>query len=298
MERKIVKLKKRLAVSPIADIKSVRRELREALRERRKHKKKLVNPLWIKIDYVRYADDWLVGVWGPYSYVKSLKHSLKIFLQNLKLELSEEKTLITNLKKDTAKFLGVIIGTNFDSLSISKQKIKGFVRRASYINVTMTAPIKTLLQRLENQGFLRLRNGKYMPLPIRPLSVLPTIDLIIRYRSILRGFLQYYSYADNIRELRTIYSFLKSSLEKTIRYKENLTREDFYRTYGKNVKINILKKDGSYVSLDFPLPNLKFTPMKFLFKELRDPLLAKIWKVSKINPLDQPCVSPPSRGGN
>ena len=96
LSRKIIFLRNSLDMSHQEDLKKLRKEFRKALSERRKYKKFIVNPLWIRLEYVRYADDWLVGIWGPLSYVKSLKQNLKDFLQNLKLDLSEEKTLITN----------------------------------------------------------------------------------------------------------------------------------------------------------------------------------------------------------
>ena len=177
-----------------------------------------------------------------------------------------------DIKKRTAKFLGVLIGTNLDQESIGTKNIRGFKRRSSYVNVTMDAPIKTLMQRLESKGFMKFYDGNYRPQPLPSLSPLPTIDLILRYRSILNGFLQYYSFADNIREMKYIYNLLRGSLEKTICYKENLSRSSFLKSYGRNVKIDITKSNGTHVSLDFTCPRLNFTPLKFLCKEIKDPL--------------------------
>jgi hypothetical protein len=58
---------------------------------------------------VRYADDWLIGVWGNKDKAKALKEQINVFLKTLLLELSIEKTLITNARAERAKFLGVII---------------------------------------------------------------------------------------------------------------------------------------------------------------------------------------------
>lgn len=56
--------------------------------------------------YVRYADDFLIGIIGSKEDSKTVKEDIKNYLENsLKLELSDEKTLITNAKKP-AKFLG------------------------------------------------------------------------------------------------------------------------------------------------------------------------------------------------
>jgi len=254
-------------------------------------KKKIPNPSWIRLEYVRYADDWLVGVWGPMSYVKWLKHNLKEYLLKLKLELSEEKTLITNIKKKTAKFLGVLIGTSYIEDSRRRIVVSGYNRRIGGMNITMNTPIKSLLQRLETKGFVGRFENRLTARPIQSLTPLPTINLILRYRSILQGYIQYYSFADNIRKLKYIYVFLRNSLEKTICLKEKLTRNEFYMTYGRNIKINITRSNGTRITLEFACPVLNHAPKNFLFKEIKDPLLAKIWKISTVHPLDQPCAN-------
>ncbi len=55
---------------------------------------------YARLVYVRYADDWLCGVIGSKEDCKKIKEDFKIFLkEQLQLELSEEKTLITNAQK-------------------------------------------------------------------------------------------------------------------------------------------------------------------------------------------------------
>ena len=298
LTKKMNAIRQEMGLLPPDELNSLKKKFRKILRERNRLKKRLPNPLWIKLGYVRYADDWLVGVWGPISFVKKLKQDLKEFLYKLKLELSEEKTLITNIRKTTAKFLGVLIGTSYLEDSRRNITVSGLKRRIGGMNVVMNAPIKSLLNKLESKGFISINNNKFISNPIRSFTPLSTVQLILRYRSILNGYKQYYSFTDNIGKLKYIYVFLKNSLERTIRLKEDLTKHEFLMTYGKNVKINLTKSDGTRITLDFACPTLKVSPKNFLFKNIKDPLLAKIWKVSSIHPLDQPCVSPPSRGGN
>lgn len=155
LTRKLMKLKSELSSNGYDNFKDLRKKIRKVIRERAKFRSFKFNPLWIKLEYVRYADDWLVGVWGPLSYVRKLKHDLKVFLLSLKLELSEEKTLITNIKKETAKFLGVLIGTNYSWNSSRFQNVRGIKKRIGLVNIIMNAPIKLLLQRLVDKGFIR-----------------------------------------------------------------------------------------------------------------------------------------------
>lgn len=59
-----------------------------------------------RIQYTRYADDFLIGIIGNKEDAKEIKSKIKEFLSDtLKLELSEEKTLITHSQKK-AHFLG------------------------------------------------------------------------------------------------------------------------------------------------------------------------------------------------
>ena len=57
--------------------------------------------------YVRYADDFLIGFTGSKADAEEIKAAMHNFLENeLHLELSQEKTLITNASSQAAKFLG------------------------------------------------------------------------------------------------------------------------------------------------------------------------------------------------
>ena len=59
-----------------------------------------------RLKYVRYADDFLIGVIGTKNECETIKADITKFMQEkLRLEMSQEKTLITNAQ-DSAKFLG------------------------------------------------------------------------------------------------------------------------------------------------------------------------------------------------
>ena len=65
------------------------------------------DPGFVRVKYIRYADDWIVGVTGPKSLAEQIKDDIQTFLWNvLKLQLSQEKTVITHAKTEEAFFLG------------------------------------------------------------------------------------------------------------------------------------------------------------------------------------------------
>ncbi|MFR4668551.1 MAG: hypothetical protein ACLT69_01755 [Intestinibacter bartlettii] len=50
--------------------------------------------------YVRYADDWMIGIIGTKEDADNIKlMATKWFDENLRLELSSEKTYVTNIEK-------------------------------------------------------------------------------------------------------------------------------------------------------------------------------------------------------
>ncbi len=65
---------------------------------------------FIRVKYVRYADDWMVGINGPLKLAEKIKGECAEYLKStLELELSWDKTHIRVAKKESAKFLGVNI---------------------------------------------------------------------------------------------------------------------------------------------------------------------------------------------
>lgn len=80
-----------------------------------------------RIQYVRYADDFLIGIIGSKTECITIKADIAKFMaEKLRLELSEEKTLITNAH-DKAKFLGYEIFVR--DCSFRHKDRKGVIRR-------------------------------------------------------------------------------------------------------------------------------------------------------------------------
>jgi hypothetical protein len=65
------------------------------------------DPGYRRLRYCRYADDWLLGFTGPKREAEQIKADVGRFLHDeLRLELSESKTLITHGRTQPARFLG------------------------------------------------------------------------------------------------------------------------------------------------------------------------------------------------
>ena len=158
--------------------------------------------------------------------------------------------------------------------------------------IWMGAPLKILAKRLKEKGFWKSGPKGPIPIGVGKFTAFPLKDLILRFRSILLGLLNYYSFVDNIYTLRYIYFLLLSSLQRTIQRKENIGYRECLAKYGPTVYILIYKRDGSTVELSFECPPLRKNLMNFKGTERsKDPLLIKDWKVSTITALGQCCAS-------
>jgi len=78
-----------------------------------------------RLKYVRYADDWLIGYVGTKEEAEEIKYHMKAYLQKeLKLKLSEEKTLITHAKTAHARFLDTTFRFGKKTLTIPKVQLE------------------------------------------------------------------------------------------------------------------------------------------------------------------------------
>jgi len=99
--------------------------LRERTRQLRKQQRSLPSknprdPAYRRLRYARYADDTLLGFTGPKAEAEEIKQRLGAFLRDdLKLELSEEKTLITHGRTGAARYLGYEITVHHDDRKLT-----------------------------------------------------------------------------------------------------------------------------------------------------------------------------------
>lgn len=76
-----------------------------------------------RLQYVRYADDFLIGIIGAKEDAQAVKQEIGTYIAGqLKLELSDEKTLVTKAT-DRAKFLGFEIRVTPQSNHTKKTKV-------------------------------------------------------------------------------------------------------------------------------------------------------------------------------
>jgi group II intron reverse transcriptase/maturase len=163
-----------------------------------------------KLEYIRYADDFLLSFAGPKKEAEEIREHIRNFLEReLSLELSIEKTLITNARNEKARFLG------YDLCVMQSDE-----RRT--VNGTIWYGIPREVKRKAMRKYTK--NGK----PIHRAGWLPNsdYDIIGSYQAEYRGLVNYYIMAHNVHRLSEVEWTAATSLLKTLagKYKTSVAK--------------------------------------------------------------------------
>ena len=192
-----------------------------------------------RVVYVRYADDFLIGVIGSKEDAKQVKTDVGEFIkEQLHLEMSPEKTLITH-GNDFARFLGYLVTVSREQ---NRTRTKnGFTRRTYVGKVKLYVPKEKWLNRLLSYGALKIsydkaHGNKEMWEPVRRpgLIRLDDIEILNQYNAEVRGMYNYYRLANNATVLNAFVYVMKYSMYKTFAGKYRTSMRKIIRKYCRN----------------------------------------------------------------
>jgi Type II intron maturase/Reverse transcriptase (RNA-dependent DNA polymerase) len=181
-----------------------------------------LDPDYRRLRYVRYADDWLLGFCGPRVEAEVIKSQLGAFLrEELKLDLSETKTLITHARSQAAHFLGyevVVLDNDTSRDQHGHRNING--------QVGLKIPVDVIRRKCKAYS----RRGK----PIHRTERVNDSDfsIVAQYQLEYRGTVEYYRLAFNLHRLDRLKGVMQQSLTKTLAKKFRTSVTKVYRRYG------------------------------------------------------------------
>lgn len=223
-----------------------RQELKKKIKILRK--KRLETPSLkskiIRIEYVRYLDDWMIGVAGDKILAIDIKKKVGDFMKiTLRQKLNPTKTKVTDLRKGNVNFLGYEIFLPRNR-SISRYKGKGVrtIRRGNP-PLRFDLPVAKVTQRYVEKGYLKsLKNG------IRPISrasytVLEDHVIVSHYRSLWLGILNYYSGCTDRGRLQYIHYLLHMSCAMTLGHRHRVSCSKIFKKHGKSLTVEIPHKN-------------------------------------------------------
>jgi group II intron reverse transcriptase/maturase len=173
------------------------------------------DPQYRRLRYCRYADDHLLGFIGPKAEAEQIKQRLAEFLRDdLNLELSQDKTLVTHARTSAARFLGYEVTVQH---SRCRPKVNGRIR----LRVPRTV--------IKAKAAPYLQHGK----PERRTELMSRDDplIISTYGAEFRGLAQYYLLASDVGKLDWLQWAAQTSMLKTLAAKHRSTVTKMARKY-------------------------------------------------------------------
>lgn len=170
------------------------------------------------IKYIRYADDFLIAIKGNREDCQYIKERFAAFIKDtLKMELSDEKTLITH-SNDTARFLGYDVRVRHDNKTIKHGAAGQVTKRTLNNTVELSVPLKDKIQRfMFSKGVIEQKtDGTLFPIHRNNLLSFSDIEIVSTYNSELRGICNYYGLASNFYKLNYFAYLMEYSCLKTL----------------------------------------------------------------------------------
>ena len=186
-----------------------------------------------RVQYNRYADDFLIAVNGSKEDAQSIKEQVRVFLENeLKLIMSEEKTHVTH-SSEKVRYLGYDIRV---SRSQDTKRTKKGLQRVWYGKVRLYMPKEKWIAKLRDYGVFKIKKdetGKEIWKPIHRgvLMHLDEVAIISKYNSEIRGLYNYYRMAINVCNLDKFHFIMRGSCLKTLASKHDSSVMKMYKKY-------------------------------------------------------------------
>ncbi len=238
-DRRLKKLKsikeKQKSTCPIQEVKVLRKELFKSINEIRIMNHRLRKMAYydkdkrkLRLFYIRYADDWIILTNTNVHIATKMKESIGTFLKTyLKATLSEKKTLITDIRKEAANFLGFELRRYPVGRLVY---VKGKLIRASGLPIIVTPDTQRLINRLYSHGFC---NKKGTPICMPWIANFETQVIIQRYNASMIGLMQYYAgWVHSISTMRRWIYIMRFSCLKTLARKHKSTISKIFKRFG------------------------------------------------------------------
>ena len=170
------------------------------------------DPGYRRLRYCRYADDMLLGFAGPKVEAEAIKARLAVFLRDdLKLELSHEKTLITHARSQRACFLGYEIDVASSDRRTRRPSETDRRNRRS-LNGTVVLHVPAAVIKAKSAPYM----SRGAPACQNPMVNEADYSIVGRFGAEYRGLVQYYLLAGDVFRLHRLRWVMETSMLETL----------------------------------------------------------------------------------
>lgn len=183
-----------------------------------------MDPNYRRLSYVRYADDFIIGIAGPKEETILIMNLITEFLKGcLYLDLNNKKSKILHNSK-SIRFLGY-------DISIMKSEDRRTVNGGVYLSLPHEYAIKLVIDNCFGKWVTDYETGKPKLEGIHKSAMIDCneLEIVSQYNAKLRGFYNYYKMASNVSKLCKIYYIIMISFLKTLAAKYKTTCAKLYK---------------------------------------------------------------------
>lgn len=291
LSRKIAKLNYKLEKVEESQIGLRREKVKEIVKQRNLLSSgDAMDDAFRRLKYVRYADDFLIGIIGSKEDCELIKKDIGDFLRRkLELELSDEKTLITHAS-ESAKFLAYEIYVR-KSTTDAKRNMLGRLCRCYNGRVILNMPTDTMRKKLNDYEVLKYTTHNKVELwkPQSRIKVVNNDDLEIleTYNAEIRGFYNYFSIANNASSINDFKHIMQYSMYKTFAKKYSTSVRKIIAKYriNKDFAVRFVNKKGEEKTRVFY--NGGFKKKRIVNVNFNDQIPSSIYNTSSTSLIDR-----------
>ena len=187
----------------------------------------------------------MLGFIGTKAEAEEIKRQLQEFLRDeLNLELSEAKTLITHARSEAAKFLGYEVTMLHNDTKQTASSHTGVSRRSINSNIGLRVPNDVLKEKCDR--YMQAKKAVHRA----ELMQDSDFTIIAKYQIEYRGIANYYRLAYNMHTLKKLKWVMQVSLLKTLASKLQMPVTQVVKKYEAEIEVEGKK----YKGLQFTLP--------------------------------------------
>ena len=238
------------------EVKKILKKKRKVEKPLKKNKSIAQNKKKLMFTYIRYADDFLVLTNASNKHAEKMKKELSQWLkENLGLELSPEKTFITQLNKKKAKFLSFTI---YDIKERKQITTKHGIKKKLNVGLRIGIDIEKALNNLMANGII---DKKKKPCPVNKYLFLKNQEILEKFNQKTQGISNYY--------------FGHITMKSSLDYLLYLCTKSCEFTLAKKLKKSVRElkiRYGHQLEFEYEVKHKKTTDITYLLsnKEIKD----------------------------
>ena len=193
-----------------------KKRLKIRIKERNEYSRKFgtiddMDPDFRRLNYIRYADDFMIGIAGSKKEAKLIMNLVTEFLKGcLFLDLNNEKSKIIHNTR-SVRFLGY-------DISIINSEDRRLTNGLVYLSLPHECAVNFIIDNYFGKYITDKETGKPK---LKGIHLAPAInddelEILFIYNSKLRGFYNYYKMASNVCKLNGFYYIIMMSFLKTL----------------------------------------------------------------------------------